>query len=116
MEIYDADGGAPANRLVNISARANVGTGDNILIGGNTSWLEPVTRGGSPVSAGVEPATARVMSRVGAFLLPEPQMTGYQAGWGSAVILTLPPGAYTACVSSADGAGGIALVEIYEVR
>jgi sugar lactone lactonase YvrE len=33
-EIYDADSGAPANRLVNISARAEVGTGANILIGG----------------------------------------------------------------------------------
>jgi kumamolisin len=33
-EIYDADSGAPANRLVNLSARAFVGTGANILIGG----------------------------------------------------------------------------------
>jgi hypothetical protein len=33
-EIYDADSGAPANRLINISARALVGTGSNLLIGG----------------------------------------------------------------------------------
>jgi sugar lactone lactonase YvrE len=33
-EIYDADAGAPANRLSNISARAQVGTGADILIGG----------------------------------------------------------------------------------
>jgi hypothetical protein len=33
-EIYDADGLAPTDRLINISARAFVGTGGNILIGG----------------------------------------------------------------------------------
>ncbi len=33
-EIYDADAGAPANRLANISARAQVGAGADILIGG----------------------------------------------------------------------------------
>jgi hypothetical protein len=33
-EIYDADIGTPTARLINISARANVGTGPNILIAG----------------------------------------------------------------------------------
>jgi hypothetical protein len=33
-EIYDADTGTPTARLINISARANVGTGSNILIAG----------------------------------------------------------------------------------
>src|SRR5208337_5240572 len=33
-EIYDADTGTPAARLINISARASVGTGSNILIAG----------------------------------------------------------------------------------
>jgi len=33
-EIYDADTGSPAARLINISARAQVGTGFNILIAG----------------------------------------------------------------------------------
>jgi hypothetical protein len=33
-EIFDADSGAPANRLVNLSARALVGTGGGILVGG----------------------------------------------------------------------------------
>jgi hypothetical protein len=33
-EIYDADTGAPTNRLINLSARALVQTGSNILIGG----------------------------------------------------------------------------------
>ncbi len=33
-EIYDADSSAPTDRLINISARAFVGTGSNVLIGG----------------------------------------------------------------------------------
>jgi hypothetical protein len=34
----------------------------------------------------------------------------------SALLVTLPPGAYTAVVDSPTGAGGVALVEVYEVR
>jgi hypothetical protein len=49
------------------------------------------------------------MSAVGAFSLA----TGSA---DSAMVLTLPPGAYTAEVSGADGGTGIALVEIYEMR
>jgi hypothetical protein len=160
-ELYDADQGAPTNRLINLSARAYVGTSSNILIGGfvvggpssetvliravgpgltqfNLSgtlaepllavydsnptnspqgpqiiaqiqgWGGPPTQGASTVSAGIEPATAAEMSLVGAFSL-----TGGSAD--SAMILTLPPGAYTAEVSGADGGTGIALVEIYEI-
>ncbi len=33
-EIYDADAGIPTARLINLSARANVGTGNNVLVGG----------------------------------------------------------------------------------
>jgi hypothetical protein len=33
----------------------------------------------------------------------------------SAMVITLPPGAYTAEVSGADGGTGVALVEIYEL-
>jgi hypothetical protein len=48
------------------------------------------------------------MSSVGAF--------GLAAGsTDSAMILTLPAGAYTAQVSGANNTTGIALVEIYEI-
>ena len=55
-EIYDADEQAPTDRLVNISARAFVGTGVNILIGGfvisgNTSQTV-IIRGDGPALAG----------------------------------------------------------------
>ncbi len=42
-------------------------------------------------------------------------------GWGSpgsddsAILITLPPGAYTAQVAGASGDTGVALVEVYEV-
>ena len=160
-EVYDEDwtssySGNPGTRLVNISARAFVGTGPNILIGGfvvagtsvetvlvravgpaltplgvagalsspiltvydsaspasviatNAGWQNSPIQGTSAVVSGIQPATSAVMSSVGAF--------GLASGSAdSAMILTLPAGAYTAQVSGANGTTGIALVEIYEV-
>jgi hypothetical protein len=55
-EVYDADSGAPANRLINLSARAFVGTGANILIGGfvigGSTPLTVVIRGDGPSLTG----------------------------------------------------------------
>ena len=158
-EIYDADSAAPPARLVNISARAYVGTGGNILIGGfaiggntsetilirgvgpglastfnlpgtlastqltlydsvvptnpriiatNTGWGSDPVLGPSTVQAGIIPATAAVMTTVGAFSLAA-------GSADSALILTLPPGNYTVQVAGDGGTTGIALVEIYEV-
>jgi hypothetical protein len=154
-EIYDADSCAPGNRLINISARAFVGTGSNILIGGfviggstpqtviirgdgpslakfgltgaltntvltlsnssgtiasNTGWSNaPVN--GSAAAGGIviQPLTAALSAKVGAFALT----TG---SGDSAIVATLPPGAYTAQVAGANNSTGIALVEIYELR
>jgi hypothetical protein len=52
---------------------------------------------------------AGVSSTVGAF------SWGTAATPDSALLATLPPGAYTAEVSGAGGDTGIALVEIYDV-
>ena len=155
VEVYDADGGAPDSRLVNLSARASVGTGANILIGGfvilgptaetvliravgpelgryniagplanpvltvfdahgaviatNRGWSNPPSRGGSPVPAGVVPATAAIMTRVGAFPLSP-------GSADSALVLTLPLGIYTAHLTGSDGTTGVGLIEIYEVK
>lgn len=155
VEIYDADQGAPANRLVNLSARGFVGTGDHVLIGGFAiagsgsetvlirgvgeglgqfmggpdevlpdpeltvfdsagnvvatidGWNLLPSAGNSHVEAGLQAATISVLTSAGAFqeALDE----------DSAMVLTLPPGAYTVQVSSASGATGVALVEVYEV-
>ena len=157
-EIYDADTGAPAATLDNISARAVVGIGGNILIGGfgiagttsetvlirgvgpglaaapfslggtlaapqltlydnsspaliiaaNTGWGNSPTLGTSSVQAVIEPASAAVMTLVGAF----PLATGSA---DCALVATLPPGNYTVEISGVGSSTGIALVEIYAV-
>jgi hypothetical protein len=144
-EVYDATPAGsytPASpRLVNISARAQVGTGGNIMIagfviGGSTSRTVLIRASGPAlVPYGVEGE------------LPDPELelysgatlAGMNQGWGgsavianaaasvgafawtdpssndSAILVTLPPGAYTAQVVGAAGDVGIALVEVYEV-
>ncbi len=87
---------------------------DGHMIARSRGRFAPIERGESPVEAAVIRATNRTMNRVGAFLLPMPQMTGYESGWDSAFVATLPPGIYTALLSG-ENDSGIALVEIYEV-
>lgn len=134
-------------RLINISARVQVGTGANILIagfviGGTTSETVLIRASGPALTAFGVSGT-----------LPDPQLQLFQSngsnpptllqsnkGWGgsatiasaaasvgafswgssatadSALLVTLPPGAYTAEVSGASGDTGIALVEVYEAQ
>jgi kumamolisin len=149
---------SPQQRLVNISARAEVETGSNIVIAGfviggpagstkdvlvrgigpalsafgvsgflaqpvvsvydsaaaplliasNTGWGSDPAGGNSAVAASFRPATAADMKSVGAFAL-----TANSAD--SAMVLTLPTGAYTVQVSGAGGSTGVALTEVYEV-
>jgi len=71
-------------------------------------WGNSPTLGDSSAAAGVVPATAAIFSQLGAFSL----------GSGSAdcaMVVTLPPGDYTAQVSGVGSTIGIALVEVYEV-
>jgi hypothetical protein len=150
VEVYDATPTgtyAPAfPRLINISARVQVGTGSNVLIAGfvigGTTSKTVLIRGSGPALAPFG------LSGV----LPDPQLQLFQSnpdgtstllqtdtGWGgdtqiaataasvgafswgtsatpdSAILITLPPGAYTAEVSGASGDTGLALVEVYDV-
>jgi len=145
IEVYDA---TPAGtytptspRLVNISARVQVGTGGNILIAG-------FVIGGSTARTVLVRASGPALIPFGVGgTLPDPQLDLYSgttllasnAGWGgnaqitstassvgafawtnassndSAILVTLPPGAYTAQVSGASNDTGVALVELYEV-
>jgi arabinogalactan endo-1,4-beta-galactosidase len=128
-------------RLVNLSARVQVGTGGNILIagfaiGGTTSKTVLVRASGPALTAFSVPG-----------VLPDPELQLYSGStivatsdaWGgnaqiaataasvgafnwasassndSAILVTLAPGAYTAQVSGASGDTGVALVEVYEV-
>ena len=140
-EIYDADAGTPTAQLVNLSARANVGTGSNILIAGF------VISGDTPQTVlirGVGPT----LSQFGVTgSLAAPQLVLYDSnnstlqsntGWAGAatlaqafasvgafaftagsaddaMLVTLPPGAYTAEVSGVNSTTGVALAEIYAV-
>jgi kumamolisin len=154
VEVYDASASAPASRLINISARAFVGTGSDILIGGfaiaGTTSETVVVRGIGPAlslfgltavlsnptltvfdstgkaiatdtgwqnaptaeGAAAEQATANTFSRVSAFALPD-------ASADCAVVLTLPPGEYTAQLAGNPGSTsptGVGLIEVYELR
>lgn len=144
-EVYDA---TPAGtytpqtpRLVNISARVQVGTGGNVLIAG-------FVVGGATSRTVLIRASGPALVPFGvAGTLPDPELQlysgstllGTNTAWGgnteianaaasvgafawgsstssdSAILATLPPGAYTAQVSGASGDTGVALIEVYEV-
>ncbi len=138
VEVYDAGIGT-AVRLVNVSARNFVGTGDNIMIAGfvvggtvgRTLLIRAIgpTLGAFGVhgvladpkleilnSSAVKlvendnwSATLRATATsVGAFDL----VTGSK---DAALLVTLPPGAYSAQVSGIANSTGEALIEVYEV-
>jgi hypothetical protein len=142
VEIYDADSNAPGVRLVNVSARNLVATGADILIAGFSiagtaetvliradgpalvqapftipnALAQPVLTvydsAGDLITSntgwGGDPVIAAASGTVGAFALaPSSQ--------DSAVLVTLPAGAYSVQVSGLKGSSGVALVEVYEV-
>jgi sugar lactone lactonase YvrE len=148
-EVYDATPAGTATaaspRLVNLSARAEVGTGGSVLIagfviGGTTPKTVLVRASGPALASFGVPGT-----------LPDPSLRIYNSNspgtplasndgwaadpnvataaawvgafsWGAsatndaALLVTLYPGAYTANVSGASGDTGVALVEVYEVQ
>jgi hypothetical protein len=146
VEVYDATPAGtytPSSpRLVNISTRVQVGTAGNILIagfviGGATSETVLIRASGPALAPfgvagtlpdpilhlysgttllasdnawGGNPEIAAAASRVGAFAWTTPSSND------SAILVTLPPGAYTAQVSGASGDSGVALIEVYEVQ
>ncbi|OAI42345.1 hypothetical protein AYO41_00850 [Verrucomicrobia bacterium SCGC AG-212-E04] len=133
-EIFDADTGqAIDSRLINISTRGTVMTGDSVMIAGF------ILGGSSPTTVTIR-ALGPSLSQFGLTgLLLDPVLTVYDshgnaiadvadttsddAAWLGSLLpsdsrepatkLTLPPGAYTAIVSGKQGATGIALVEVY---
>ncbi|HEY5079753.1 MAG TPA: PQQ-binding-like beta-propeller repeat protein, partial [Opitutaceae bacterium] len=72
----------------------------------DAGWANAPTNGTSGVNAIFRAASASDMAAAGAF--------AFGAGsLDSAIVITLPPGAYTAEVTSGDGTNGIGLVEVY---
>jgi len=144
-EIYDASGSsftATTPRLINVSARAQVGIGDNVLIAGfvvsgNTSKTVLIRAAGPSLAAyGVGGTLADpqlTVAPIGGAVVAQndnwggdptiaatvnsvgafPFVSGASAD--AAVLVTLAPGSYSAQVSGANGGTGVAIVEVYEV-
>jgi hypothetical protein len=143
VEAYDAEPNATGARLVNLSTRAQVGTGDNILIPGlvvgGSDPLRVLVRVVGPglTAFGVDGALARPTMSV--FFGAKGNLMLTNTGWsvgvlkgdiaGAAVVvgafpladgstdcaalMTLSSGAYTIQVSGVGSTTGEALVEVY---
>jgi hypothetical protein len=133
-------------RLTNLSARVDVGTGGNVLfagfvIGGNSALTVLIRASGPAIAAapfdvpgtlpdpeltlqnpstgavyalntswGGDSEIANTASSVGAFSWSVP------SSHDSALLITLPPGSYTAAAAGQSGDTGVAIVEVYEVE
>jgi hypothetical protein len=137
VEVYEVDA---QSRLVNISTRSSVATGTNVqtagfIINGTglktvlirasgpalTKWLTGVLP--NPTLTVYDSSTTALVANddwdfnsiqtiahdLGAF-------DWSQGSTDSAILMTLPPGAYSAVVSDKSGNSGIGLVEVYEVN
>ena len=136
-------------QLTNVSARAQVGTGNGVLIAG---FVISGTTNKTVLIRGIGPALATYGV---AGVLPDPRLDIYASGnstpiytnigWGtggsantaaltaaftstgafqltntssndSALLISLPPGVYSAQVKGASGDTGVALIEVYLVQ
>ena len=141
LEVYDSDVGGSTARLTNLSARTQVGTGDNILVVGF------VVSGTAPKTLLLRAVGPGLLAFGVSGVLADPQLKLFNAAgalvsanedWGGAAALaaaftqtgafglpsasrdavllsTLPPGAYTLQISGANDTSGIALAEVYEL-
>jgi hypothetical protein len=141
-EIYDADVTPTSpGRLVNLSVRAQTGNGDDVLIVGfvisGSTPMRVLVRGGGPALADVGVATALINPQLelyrgsekwdrndnwgGDARIDDASIAAGAFRWhnpaskDAALVLTLPPGSYTAIVSGVSGATGVALAEVYEL-
>jgi len=137
VEIYNLDQGADS-KLANLSTRAFVETGDNIVIagfilGGNGND-RIVVRGIGPslTAAGVANAladpTLQLRDSNGALLLSnndwqdDPAQAALLTAAGlaptnnfeSGIATTLPPGLYTALLAGRNNGPGVGLIEVYD--
>jgi uncharacterized protein GlcG (DUF336 family) len=126
-----------AEKLANISTRVSAGTGDNRLIGGfiisGTAPKKVIVRAMGPslgdfgVNSALADPTLELHDATGAVIATndnwgDSQRLEVEASGipppnelESAIVRTLPPGAYTALVDGKDGGTGTALVEVYDL-
>ncbi len=143
VEVYDVDPATAPARLTNVSARNQVGTGANILISGfvvdGSAARTVLIRGIGPALNDVFGVTGQLTDPLleihqtinnqdtviasndnwNASLTPIfDQVGAYHFNAGSkdsAMLITLPPGVYTAQVSGVNGVTGDGVVEVYDV-
>ncbi|HEY1791359.1 MAG TPA: Ig-like domain-containing protein [Opitutaceae bacterium] len=147
VEVWDLDPYVPftTKKLVNVSTRGSVGTGNNVLIAGfvvnGQSPKLLLIRGAGPglvTTGGITDALAtprlQLYNSAGqevredyawqsgndsAMVTSAEKASGAftfaNASADSAILIVLPPGSYTAELSGAGGSTGTGLVEVYEV-
>lgn len=147
VELYDVDT-VPAystEKMVNISTRGQVGTGDGILIAGfvvnGATPKQVLVRGVGPTltSQGVAGALADPVLRivrldksvvrendnwevgndVNLVIDAAAKIGAFPLPSGSkdaAILMNLPPGVYTAQLSGNGGSTGVGMIEVYEVQ
>jgi hypothetical protein len=137
-EIYRLYSPGYTSKLANISGRGYVGTGDNVLISGfiigDVGSATVVVRALGPslgsfgVSQPLSDPTLTIYDSKGSAIAANDNWQNDNNAIDvqrnrlappnaleSAIVLHLPPGAYTAVVRGANGATGNALVEVYDL-
>lgn len=133
VEVYELD--HPEIPLVNISTRGMVQTGNQVMIGGfiiqGDSSRTVLIRASGPTLA--NSGITGVLANPQVQLYSGQNVIASNDNWGdasnsaaisatglapgnwqeSAILMTLPPGAYTAIVSGVGGGTGVGLVEVY---
>ncbi len=135
-ELYDTDPGN--SRMTNMSTRGQVGTGDDVMIGGfiigGSQPTKVIVRaiGPSLTQAGVQGALSdpslELRDSQGSLIFSNDNWRSDQAqqiidstippsdNRESAIVATLPPGNYTATVRGARNTTGVALIEAYSLQ
>ena len=144
FEAYDAIGGDPGSRFINLSLRGRAGAGESILIAGvvvgGTGAVNLLLRAVGPGLAGF--GVEGVLSRPRIALYSGSSEVRSNAGWSAvpfaadlagaaraarafplaegsadaALTVVVSPGPYTLLVSGADAAAGEVLTEVYVLR
>jgi hypothetical protein len=133
VEVYDLDNAADS-KLANISTRAFVQSGDNVLIGGlivvGQSGADVIVRAIGPsltVPGAMPDPTLELRDADGALLASNDNWRSTQEAAiiatgvaptrdaESAIVTSFSPGAYTAIVRGANGTSGVAVVEVYQL-
>ncbi len=138
VEVYDVDQANTGSHLINISTRARVGTGDNVMIGGfvlgGTGQRKVLIKANGPSMTGVagtlSDPTVRLTTVSGQVIasndnwqtnanMSEIVNTGMAPTntKESALLLMLDANTpYTPIVEGVGGTSGVALVEVYEIQ